>query len=325
VTRIALLLVVLTRVASADSRHVLVLRAEGTADTATREKVDTQVLKLAKALPDAKVDAGEIAFTDATVAAGCEPTDPTCKDQVLATMGVDELIATTADTAPGGDLKIEVRRLSKSSVNKAVTVVPAGQPPDTKMNVDIGPMFGLVLPPPPSAPRPFEPAPPPAQPPAPTPTTTAPPTLPTPEDHPPAPTQTAQTVTAAPDNQVPAPQDTGTSGGHSTLEWTGMIGGGVLALAGVVFWFEANDTQNQINAAPTKTSMDLQNLTNLESQGDSFAAAGNVLFISGAAIGLVSGYFFWRDHRSSDHHLARFVPTMLPHGGGIAIQFGGAP
>jgi hypothetical protein len=46
------------------------------------------------------------------------------------------------------------------------------------------------------------------------------------------------------------------------------------------------------------------------------------LFISGAAIGLVAGYFYWRDHRASDHHVARFVPTVLPHGGGIAIQIG---
>jgi hypothetical protein len=133
-------------------------------------------------------------------------------------------------------------------------------------------------------------------------------------------------VTAAPDNQVTPQQDTsGGGGGHSTLEWTGRIGGGVLALTGIVFWFEANDTQNQINAAPTKTSADFQNLTNLESQGDSYAAAGNVLFISGAAIGLVSGYFFWRDHRASDHHVARFVPTVFTHGGGIAVQIGGAP
>jgi hypothetical protein len=103
-----------------------------------------------------------------------------------------------------------------------------------------------------------------------------------------------------------------------------MIGGGALAVAGLMCWFSANDTQNQIDTAPTKTSKDLQNLLSLEHQGDSYAAAGNVLFIGGTVIGLAAGFLYWRDHRS-DHRVARITPTVMPHGAGISLQLGGAP
>src|SRR5439155_23846920 len=165
--RVLLLFLAATGVASAESRHVLVLRAEGNADAGARSKVDTQVLKLAKNI-EGNVEAGDISYADATMAAGCpSPTDPACKDEVLATMGADEIVVSTVSNGPGGELKVSVKRLAKGSASReASTTVPGGQPPDAKMNADIGPMFGLVGAPKPApvaethpAPMPTPPAP----------------------------------------------------------------------------------------------------------------------------------------------------------------------
>ena len=66
---LALALLCAASVASADARHVMVLRSEGNADAATKTKVDTQVLKLAKNL-DGNVEAGDISYADAAAATG---------------------------------------------------------------------------------------------------------------------------------------------------------------------------------------------------------------------------------------------------------------
>ncbi|HUJ59634.1 MAG TPA: hypothetical protein VLX92_14110 [Kofleriaceae bacterium] len=310
------------QVAHADPKHVLVLRSEGSADAGWRTKVDTQVLKLAKNI-DGNVEAGDISYSDAAAAVGCSATDLTCKDEVLSTMGVDEIVVTTVNNSSGGDLSVAVRRFVKGQPTKeATTTIPVGQQPDAKMNADIGPMFGVTTGPPPPPEPPPPPAPPPPQP-------TTPPVPPPESATPPAPppTTTASAnpeptteVTAAPNGQVAE------GGGGHTLEVAGMIGGGALVVLGIVMWAEASSTQGDINSAPVNTPKDFQHLQDLESTGDTYAALGNVSFVAGLAVGALAGYFYWRDVRA-DHAAqhARVTPTVFPHGAGVALTFGAAP
>jgi hypothetical protein len=305
------LLGVTARLAAADGHHVLVLRAEGTADAGTRSKIDVQVLKLAKNV-EGNVEAGDISYSDATTAAGCaNPNDASCRDEVLVTMGADELVVTTVNTAPGG-VKVDVKRIAKGNApREATTTIAAGQPPDTKMNSEIGPMFGLAAPPPPvvEAPKP------------------APPTPAADKPAPPAPTRTAQVdngVTAAPNGQVPPPSEG--EPGNRRLELTGMGVGASMVLLGAVFWAGASSTQSDINAAPIpKSPKDFQNLMDLESRGDTYATLGNVMFIGGVAIAAVSTFFFIRDRRARRAQTARLAPAVFDHGAGLTLSFGGGP
>jgi hypothetical protein len=319
---LVLSLVLAAHAASADPRHTLVLKSEGTAGADARSKVDVQVLKLAKSI-GGNVEAGEVSFTDATTMVGCNPSESSCKDQVLDTLGVDEIVVTTVDKAPAGALKITVRRIAKAGMpSEQTTTVPAGQAPDTKLDSDVGPMFGAAPPKPDSTSIGAElgataggggatttPA-----------VTTAPPPETT---TPAAPLQTAQadTVTAAPNNQVTAlPED---RVDHRRLELTGMGVGGGLVLLSLIMWAEAGSTQSDIDAAPTKTPQDFQNLSDLETQADTYAGLGNLFFVGGVAVAGVSTYFWWRDRKTASSQQARIAPAVFDHGAGITLSFGG--
>jgi hypothetical protein len=78
--------------------------------------------------------------------------------------------------------------------------------------------------------------------------------------------------------------------------------------------------------APTSTSTDLQNLKTLETKGDNQASAGNFFFVAGLAVGGISAYYLYRDHRraSAAQH-ARITPMVVDHGAGLALTFGGTP
>jgi len=132
----------LTASVAAAERHVLVLKADGNANADTKAKVDAQVVKLAKTL-DGNVEAGEITFTDAAAAVGCSGNEAQCRDDVLSTMGVDEVVSISVSSMPSGDLRILVHRIPKGSpIRDAQTTVPAGQSMDTKLATDVGPLFG---------------------------------------------------------------------------------------------------------------------------------------------------------------------------------------
>ena len=329
--------VVIGGTAGADPHHVLVLRADGNADAATRTKVDAQVLKLAKSI-EGNVEAGEISFTDAATAVGCSGNEAQCRDDVLSTMGVDEVVSINVTAMPSGDTRILVHRIPKGSpIRDAQTTVPSGQPVDAKIAADIGPIFGVfaAAPPPSTKPTPpltpttppAKPVPPPPPPP-PSSGTTGSGSAPLPPfgdpTHAPAPTRTAQAdstnnVTAAPNGQVTTPE------GHSNRPVVGMAIGGGMVLLAIIMWGEAASTQNDINAAPTRSPTDFRNLQDLESTGDTYATLGNLFFVGGIAVAGVSGYFFWKDRRSHSSSQARLAPTMFDHGAGIALTFGGAP
>jgi hypothetical protein len=121
------------------------------------------------------------------------------------------------------------------------------------------------------------------------------------------------------------PIDADEHAGRHPWEIAGMGAGGGMMLLGVLLWGAASSTQNDINSAPTRTAADLQHLRDLENKGDGQAGLGNVLFIGGIALTAVSGYLFWKDGRQRHSQQAHLVPTVMPHGAGVAFVIGGAP
>ena len=115
---IVALLLVCTTIVHAGPRQVLVLKAEGTADGNSRAAIEAHVLRIAKSI-EGKVEQGDITLSDAAAAAGCNAADAGCKDEILATFAVDELVATTVSYAPLGQVTVTVRRLQKATAPKA--------------------------------------------------------------------------------------------------------------------------------------------------------------------------------------------------------------
>ncbi|CAN5288261.1 hypothetical protein BH11MYX1_BH11MYX1_17800 [soil metagenome] len=326
-----LLLITATTTASAEPRHVLVLRAEGNADAATRGKVDTEVSKLAKTM-DGNVELGEISFSDAAAAVGCSGSEAQCRDEVLGMMGVDEIISTSVTALPSGDLRVVVHRIPKGQPTKDVqSTVPTGQPLDAKLATDVGPMFGVKVKPTSTS--------------TPTPTPTPTPTRPNANVNANAnvhvnagaPTgawgnqpanQTAPIETAQVD---PSPQPSPFPGGPAeerkhSRPVTGLAIGGGLVVLSVILWAEAGSVQGEINSAPTKTPADFANLKDLESKGDTYSNLGNLCFLGGLVVGGISGYFFYKDYKARHSTAqARITPTLFDHGAGIAFSYGGLP
>jgi hypothetical protein len=104
-----------------------------------------------------------------------------------------------------------------------------------------------------------------------------------------------------------------------------MIGGGSAVVLGLLLWAGASSTQTEINAAPVRTQGDLNHLRDLESRGDLYANAGNVLVATGALVGGIATYLYIRNRRSASAATARLMPTLLPHGAGLVLSFGGSP
>ncbi len=298
-------------IASAEPRHVLVLRSDGNADAVTHAKVDAELLKLARNL-EGTVEAGEIDLADATAAVGCNPSDATCRDEVMATMSVDELVAATVTASAGGEIDVSVRRLIKGSPTRdAALAVPAGQPLEARIDKVIGPLFGIAA------------------------TTVAPgDTQPTTPIAPTTPTTTPTPVgpaTPTGDGQPPpltglqpTPDDDDAAYNHRRHVEIGVIAaGGSVSLIGLLFWAAASGTDSDIRNAPTKTPADFKNLTDLENKGDGEATIGNIFVVSGFVAAAIGGYFFWRDHRDHDARHASITPVLFDHGGGIAVTIGG--
>jgi hypothetical protein len=310
-------------VASADPHHVLVLKSEGPADAATRAKVDASLMKLAKHL-EGKVTAGDITLGDAAAAVGCQPETPQCKDEVLATLAVDEVVATTVVPERNGNLKITVRRISKSGTQDASTTIAPTQA--DKLD-PIGPLFGMPAAPGPAAPGPAPTTAPTVPPASPTPaisTTTPTGDTPPPETAPAPAPEPAPTPAALP-APTTGPADVEDHSSRRKYELAGMIGGGGCVVLSFVLWGAASSTQSDIDKAPTKTPKDIQNLKDLESKGDAQAGLGNLLFVGGIALAAVSTYFYIKDRSSGSSRQARIVPTVFDHGAGLTLTIGGGP
>jgi hypothetical protein len=132
---------------------------------------------------------------------------------------------------------------------------------------------------------------------------------------------TAPTVTAAPDNVV---DDDRPAGRYRTLYLGGVIGGGALALIGVVLWAQAAGIESDLRDAPDETSADVQRILDLEARGDRYALWGNVTFVAGVAVAGATGFLLWRDVRRGHRaeRSARLAPIVFDHGAGVSLSFG---
>jgi hypothetical protein len=297
--------------AHAGPRTVLVLRAEGTADTASRTSIDSQVLRIAKHL-DGKVDAGDITLSDAAAAAGCNAVEAGCKDVILMTFAIDEIVATTVTSAGNGQLTVTVRRLSKGAPPRAAqSTIPSGKPPEATLDSDIGPLFGIAA----STGKTPDKVPVDTAAKQPPPADSAPPVV---DTAPPL----ATTEPAAP--MQPQPFTVETSAAHRKKEKIGMAIGGGVALLGILMWSAASAKEGEIDDAPANTPADFVHLQQLEKDADGLAGAGNLFFLGGLVIVGVSGYLYWRKGRRARMQTAVIAPTVFPHGAGLVLTFGGS-
>lgn len=306
---LATVLMLSATLAHAGPRNVLVLRAEGTADVASRTSVDSHVLRIARHL-DGKIDAGDITLTDAAAAAGCNAADAACKDEILMTFAVDEIVTTTVTSAGQGQINVTVRRLTKGSAPRtAQATIPTGRAPEAKLDSEIGPLFGMASTAPivDKTPKQAEP-PPPAVTTAPFPDTTP----------------IARTEPVGP-MQSPTPMPPEGRAPDRRLHKIGMGVGGGLALLGILMWSGASGKQQEIDAAPTNTADDFARLQQLEKDADGLAGGGNLFFIGGALLAGVSGYLYWRKgHQARTAQTAVLTPTVFPNGAGLVLTFGGS-
>lgn len=303
-----------TTSASADGKHTLVLKSDGNADSKVRAQVDAAVLKFVKGSAEG-VAPGDISFADAAIAVGCsKPDAPSCKDDVIGMLSVDEIIATTVTRKPGG-LEVVVRRSPKTGAAREVTAKIADAQ-DALLAPQLTPLFGATSATPPTPPTPpvavieTTGKPPPVEP-LPPPDPTRPP--PTDTTTPPVDTAPRQSDLMQP---LPPPIE---DQQHTRLQLAGMIGGGACLLLGFVMWGQASGTQSDIDAAPTRTKAQLQHIQDLEKQGDSQAGLGNLLFVGGIVLGSISTYLFIRDRGRRSTAVARISPTVFDHGAGFAL------
>lgn len=319
--------------ASAEPHKLIVMQSEGRADAAVRAKIDAAIVKLARS-SEPQTTAGELTFTDAATAVGCRPEVPSCADEVLAMLAVDEIIITSVAPKPGG-LQIVAQRVAKGGSTRDASMLLATGASIDKLD-GIATLFGepAAKPPVPAPTRSAAKPPAPARPPAPA---KAPPPAPATEvTTPPGPTEQELFPYNAISQPEPAPSpvDTGApavEGPDLTrhrLELAGMGSGAGMLVLGVFFWGAARGTQTDVENAPTATREDLIHLRDLESKGDTYATAGNILALTGLVVGGVATYFYIRDHRfvrQSTPPVARLTPTVFDHGAGLVLTVGAIP
>jgi hypothetical protein len=278
------LALVSARPAAAQSHKLLVLQSEGRADAATRHKIDVAIVKLAAAT-EPQATAGELNFTDAATAVGCQPETPACKDEVLGMLAVDEMVITTVAPKPGG-LEITVRRVARGGTTRDATMLLATGAPADKLD-DLAPLF-----------RPT-----PAPPPAPLPT---------------APEPRRSVVETDRGSTVPANhrnlQIAGMAGG-GVLVVLGLVMWS--AANGVQSDIDKAPTTNRRDL---EALQDLESRgDDYASLGNLFVISG--LAVGGVA----TYFFIKDRRAARSTASARLVPAVLDHGAGLVLTFGGTP
>jgi hypothetical protein len=89
-------------------------------------------------------------------------------------------------------------------------------------------------------------------------------------------------------------------------------GSGVALLIGITLWTQESSKQDDIDAHPTMTTAQLQDLKQLEDQASTYGWYGNAMMVIGLGLGGVGAYLLYRDHQQ---HPVVVAPTP----GGIAI------
>lgn len=298
---LALAIVVALAAPAAAARHrILVLPLDGSADAATRGKLTAQLARLARVL-DGQVSTGSATFADTALAVGCDPRNPGCSDEVMATLGVDELVWGSA-MRDGPRIRLVVRRAARGGATREVTTVFAASDGEDRIAAGVAPVFG------------------PAQrEPAGTGAAAAPPVAA------PTPAAAAEATTAAPpaapaDAPAPLPEAPADHGDR-TLGFA-FAGGGALSLAiGLALWASYASLQDQIDQHAVRTPADFQDLRALEDSASHRAIAGDVFVVAGLVAGGIGAYYLIRDHRRA----VVVAPAAVPGGAAMTITLIGGP
>jgi hypothetical protein len=301
---VALGLAMATTTAAAP-RKVLVLPVDGNADAATRGKLTTQIARLARGL-DGEVGTAEATFADTALAVGCDPRAPRCSDEVIATLGVDELVWGTA-TRDGAQTRLVVKRAGKGGPPREVSTTVAAGEPSERIDARIAPVFAAaaVSPPRPSGPEAAI-----ARPPS-----------------PPEPTAPPFAGEVAPARVEPSgPFTPSTPAGpvdrRDRNAGIGLVVGGAVSLAlGVALWASYSSLQSQIDDHPTDNRGDFDDLTALEDRAATYAIAGDIAVAVGLAAGGLGAYYLIRHRR----HRVAVAPVAFAHGAGLALTIHGGP
>lgn len=277
-----------TAPAAAAPHKILVLPADGTADAPTRAKLTTQIVKLSKGL-DGQVATGEATFADTALAVGCAPQAPGCSDQVLATLGVDELIWATA-TRDGSQTQVVVRHAAKgAAIREVSTTVAAGESTE-RIDAALAPVFA-----PPAG------------------TSDG-------ATKPPVPPIDARTGTppASGEPEVAQPLPPGPPEDHHdrNLGIGLATGGGIAVVLGLALWASYSSVQDSIDTHAINNRSDFDDLTELEDRAAGYAIAGDFLVLAGLAAGGVGAYYLYRSHY--EHRIA-VTPAPIAGGAGLTL------
>ncbi len=269
--------------AAADPRKILVLPVEGTVDAPTRAKLTAQVVRLARAL-DGRITTGEATFADTALAGGCEPRAASCRDEVLATLAVDELVWATA-TKDGPQTRLVVRRQVQGAPPRELGTTISATDPAERVDTALTPLFEPPLASPP--------------------TVIAPPHAPPVALAPPATAPLAATTTH---------RDRGTG-------LVILVSGGVALGLGLALWGSYASLQSSIDDHPTRTRDDFDDLRDLEDRASTRALAGDLLVIAGLVTAGIGAYYLVRqDRRRRGVSLA---PAPIAHGAGLTLTLVG--
>lgn len=136
--------------------------------------------------------------------------------------------------------------------------------------------------------------------------------------------RTAAIAAADPTLVVPPPPMVEPARNHrKPLLITGVVGGSVFMLVGISLWSHASGLQDQIDSAPVRTAADIQALQDLENRADSSSRWGNIMFVSGLAVGSIATYYLVKELRRPTHNKIALLPMVLPHGAGLTLTVGG--
>lgn len=278
---------------AAASHKILVLPVEGAVDAATRSRLTADIARLARSL-DGQVASGSATFADTALAVGCDPRAAGCSDEVMATLGVDELVWGVARTERG-QIRLTVRRAARGAAVREVSTALASGDPDDRITAGIAPLFA-----------------PPGTEPAPLPRPTAPP----------APAAVAAAAPEPAGDPVPPhaaapPPDADRS--DRTLGITLAAAGGGSLVLGFALWVSYASVQDSIDHHPTGTLADLQDLRSQEDRAGTYAIAGDLFVIAGLVAGGIGGYLLYRDHQ---RHAVTIAPVPVA-GGGLMITLTG--
>jgi hypothetical protein len=284
--------------AAAAPHKILVLPVDGTADAATRARLTTHLVKLAKSA-DGQVSTAEATFADAALAVGCDPQARGCANQVLATLAVDELVWATA-TKDSGQTKLVVRRATQGAAPREVSTTIASGDSADHIDAAMAPLFprsGIT-------PEPT------ARSPATTPSAAAVPPPQTGEVAPePAPASGASSGATPGLDAGPADHD------HDrTIGIAFAAGGGVALVLGLALWSSYASLQNSIDSHSTSSRAAFDDLIALEDRAGTYAIAGDGFVLVGLAAGGLGAYLLYRSH---NRH--RIAVTPAPVGGGAGL------